>query len=97
MDALVETHDTEEVLTALDCGANIIGINNRNLRDFSVDIRTSGIVRKSIPPGVITVSESGIASKADIRYLSELGINGALIGETLMRSTAPGKTLRRFT
>ncbi len=96
MDALVETRDTEEVLTALDCGANIIGINNRNLRNFKVDIRTTGIVRKRIPPGIITVSESGIASRADMRYLSGLGINGALIGETLMRSAAPGKKLRRL-
>jgi len=96
MDALVETHDTKEVLTALDCGAKIIGINNRNLRNFKVDIRTTEIVRQSIPPGIIIVSESGIATKADIRYLSALGINGALIGEALMRSAVPGKALRRL-
>jgi indole-3-glycerol phosphate synthase len=89
---LVEVHDAEELQSALDAGARIIGINNRDLRTFQVDLGLSVRLRGLIPPGIITVSESGVSGAADIRLLREQGFDAALIGEALMR--APDK--RRF-
>lgn len=86
LSALVEAHDEEEVRTALSVGAGIIGVNNRDLKTFTVDIHNSARLRKLVPPEVLFVSESGIRTAADIAALRENGTNAVLIGETLMRS-----------
>jgi indole-3-glycerol phosphate synthase len=86
LSALVETHSEEEVETALAAGARIIGVNNRNLKTFEVDITLSERLRALVPPEVLFVSESGISSAEDISRLRKHGVNAALIGETLMRS-----------
>lgn len=86
LSALVETHDEQEVLTALDCGAKIIGVNNRDLKTFTVDINNSARLRKLVPSDRIFVSESGIKTAEDIEKLRRNGTNAVLIGETLMRS-----------
>ncbi|MBQ0000274.1 MAG: indole-3-glycerol phosphate synthase TrpC [Clostridiales bacterium] len=86
LSALVEAHDDEEVRMALRCGARIIGVNNRNLKDFSVDTGNSRKLREMVPEDVIFVSESGVKDNADIRALRAAGANAVLIGETLMRA-----------
>lgn len=86
LSALVEAHDEKELETALEAGARIIGVNNRNLKDFTVDIENSIRLRKLAPRDRIFVSESGMKTRADIARLEEIGVNGVLIGETLMRS-----------
>lgn len=86
LSALVEAHDEDEVRTALSVGAGIIGVNNRDLRTFTVDINNSERLRKLVPPEVLFVSESGIKTAADIEALRSNGTNAVLIGETLMRS-----------
>ncbi len=86
LSALVEAHDEAEVKTAIDCGARIIGVNNRNLKDFSVDTENSRRLRKLIPKDVIFVSESGVKTPQDVQILREIGADAALIGETLMRA-----------
>lgn len=86
LSALVEAHDEYEVRTALSVGAGIIGVNNRDLRTFTVDINNSARLRKLVPPEVLFVSESGIKTAADIEALRSNGTNAVLIGETLMRS-----------
>lgn len=87
LSALVEAHDEDEVRTALSVGAGIIGVNNRDLRTFTVDINNSARLRKLVPPEVLFVSESGIKTAADIEALRSNGTNAVLIGETLMRSS----------
>lgn len=86
MDALVEVHDEEDLQKALAAGSELIGINNRNLRDFSVDINTTFRLQKLIPAGIPVVSESGLKSLEDMQKLKEAGVDAALIGETLMRA-----------
>ena len=86
LSALVEAHDEDEVRTALSVGAGIIGVNNRALRTFTVDINNSARLRKLVPPEILFVSESGIKAAADIEALRSNGTNAVLIGETLMRS-----------
>lgn len=85
--ALVETHDESEVETALKAGARMIGVNNRNLKDFSVDTDNSRRLREMIPHGVLFVSESGVGNAGDVAKLREIGADAVLIGETLMRAT----------
>lgn len=87
--ALVEAHDGAEINSALSAGARIIGVNNRNLHDFTVDVNNSARYRSMVPENVIFVSESGIKSRKDIEALEKNGVNAVLIGETLMR--APNK------
>lgn len=87
MSALVEAHDEAELRTAVACGARIIGVNNRNLKDFSVDTGNSRRLRELAPSDVSFVSESGVQSAEDIRLLREAGVNAVLIGETLMRAS----------
>lgn len=84
--ALTEAHDEGEVKTALDAGAHIIGVNNRNLKDFSVDTDNSRILRDMIPKNVLFVSKSGVSCAGDIAKLREIGADAVLIGETLMRA-----------
>lgn len=86
LSALVEAHDETEVETAVRAGARVIGVNNRNLRDFTVNTDNSRRLRSLIPPEVIYVSESGIRDADDIRALREAGTDAVLIGETLMRA-----------
>ena len=96
LDALVETHDGREIEAALKSGAKIIGINNRNLQDFTVDISTCLKLRAEIPEDCICIAESGIRDANDIRVLKERNFNGVLIGETLMRSGDPETMLRKL-
>ncbi|MBR5337519.1 MAG: indole-3-glycerol phosphate synthase TrpC [Lachnospiraceae bacterium] len=86
LSALVEAHDDEEVMAALSAGAEIIGVNNRNLKDFTVDVGNSVRLRKMVPSDIVFVSESGMKTREDIARLEEAGVNAVLIGETLMRS-----------
>ncbi len=86
LSALVEAHDEEEVKRALKVGARMIGVNNRNLKDFSVDVENSKKLRKLIPDDVIFVSESGVKTADDIENLREIGADAVLIGETLMKA-----------
>lgn len=86
MDALVEAHDEGEVEAALKAGSRIVGVNNRNLKDFTVDVNNSTRYRAMVPEDVLFVSESGITTRADIQVLEGNGTNAVLIGETLMRA-----------
>ena len=86
MDALVEVHNEDETELALESGADLIGINNRNLQDFSMDLETTFRLKKMIPEEIPVVSESGLRSGDDILRLKEAGVSAALIGETLMRA-----------
>lgn len=86
MDSLVEVHDEDELDKALAAGSDLIGINNRNLNDFSVDISTTFRLKKLIPDKIPVISESGLASAGDIELLEQNNICGALIGESLMRA-----------
>ncbi len=86
LSALVEAHDEREVETALRAGARIVGVNNRNLKDFTVDTGNSGRLRRLVPPNVLFVSESGIRTADDVRKLYDNGVDAALIGEALMRA-----------
>lgn len=96
MSCLVEAHDENEVKSALSAGARIIGVNNRNLKDFSVDVNNSTRYRQMIPDDVVFVSESGIKSHEDIRVLLENKTNAVLIGETLMRADDKRKMLEEL-
>lgn len=84
--ALVEAHNEKEIKTAVEAGARIIGVNNRNLNDFSVDTENSKRLRELVPKEIIFVSESGVKSAEDIALLREIGADAVLIGETLMRA-----------
>lgn len=84
--ALVEAHDENEVKTAIAAGARIIGVNNRNLKDFTVDTENSKRMRELVPKDIIFVSESGVKSTEDVALLREIGADAVLIGETLMRA-----------
>ncbi len=86
MSALVEAHDEEEVRMASSAGARIIGVNNRNLKDFTVDIHNSLRLRALVPGDILFVAESGISTPEDVKALREGGVNGVLIGESLMRA-----------
>lgn len=87
LSALVEAHDDKEVQMALHAGARIIGVNNRNLKDFSVDTDNSRRLRELIPQDVLFVSESGVSTADDVKKLREIGADAVLIGETLMRAS----------
>ena len=93
LSALVEAHDEKEIQMALDSGAKIIGVNNRNLKNFSVDVNNSASLRSLVPKDRIFVSESGIATAEDVSDLRKIGANAALIGETLMRAEDKAKKL----
>ncbi|MBL7070987.1 MAG: indole-3-glycerol phosphate synthase TrpC [Candidatus Omnitrophica bacterium] len=96
IDFLVEVHGEEDVKKALDSGCDIIGINNRDLHTFKVDIKTTPRLLKMIPGGKVIVSESGIKSKENISYLRSFGINAVLVGEALMRSEDIGEKMREL-
>ena len=96
LSALVEAHDGEEVEIALRAGARMIGVNNRNLKDFSVDTENSRRLRQMIPPEVLFVSESGVGSAEDVNRLRGIGADAVLIGETLMRAADKKAKLREL-
>ncbi len=94
LDVLVEAHDAGEVARAVAVGADIIGINNRDLRTFTVDRELVIRLRAGVPPERIVVAESGIRDARDVARLRAAGIDAMLIGETLMRAPDPGAALR---
>ena len=85
LSAIVETHDGDEIRTAMNVGAEIIGVNNRNLNDFTVDIENSISLRRCVGNDVVFISESGIKTKEDVARLKENNVDAVLIGETLMK------------
>ena len=87
LSALVEIHDKAEAEKALEAGSRIIGINNRDLKTFTIDFGLGTALRRSIPTGILTVAESGVSSPEDIRSLNGFAFDGVLIGESLMRSS----------
>ncbi len=97
LDALVETFTADEVDRALTAGARIVGVNNRDLRSFAVDLDNSARLRRDIPRGVLTVSESGLAGRPDIERIAAHGFDAALIGESLLSSPDPADRLRQYT
>lgn len=96
MDVLVEVHDEAELETALRAGSRLIGVNNRNLRDFTVDLSTTLRLKKLLPPEVPLVSESGLSCREDIDQLARAGVTAALIGESLMRAGSTGTLLQEL-
>jgi indole-3-glycerol phosphate synthase len=97
LDALVEVHEEEELDVALELDVDVIGINNRNLEDFSVDIRTTIDLIAAVPTGKTVVSESGIRTRSEIEELERIGVDAVLIGETLMRADDPEEAVRELT
>jgi indole-3-glycerol phosphate synthase len=96
LSCLVEAHDEREIEKALKANARIIGVNNRNLKDFTVDIKNSISLREQVPKEIIFVSESGIKTNDDINELKKNNVNAVLIGETLMLSKDKEQTLREL-
>lgn len=96
LSALVETHDAEEITMAVNAGARIIGVNNRDLKTFQVDINNCLRLRKDVPENILFVAESGIQTREDIKALEEGQVNGVLIGETFMRSPDKKETLQKL-
>ena len=96
LSALVEAHDEAEVNMAIEAGARIIGVNNRNLKDFSVDTENSKRLRALIPNDVLFVSESGVKGPEDIKEIKDMGADAALVGETLMRAADKSQKLKEL-
>lgn len=96
LDTLVEVHDAAELSVALDAGAPVIGVNNRNLRTLAVDVQASERLIAQMPPDVIAVSESGLKTAAELRHLSQLGYRAFLIGERFMTDPDPRAALSQL-
>jgi indole-3-glycerol phosphate synthase len=96
LDVLVEVHDLREMERALELGADLIGINNRNLKTFQVDLATTETLAEEVPDDVLLVSESGIKSTADALRVLEAGANAVLIGEALMRAGDPSREVEAY-
>jgi indole-3-glycerol phosphate synthase len=96
LDALVEVHTKEEMERAANCGAQIIGVNNRDLTTFEVSLSTSEALVRCAPEKALLISESGLKTGEDLGRLRTLGFDGFLIGETLMQSDNPGDALRKL-
>jgi len=96
MDVLAEVHDEADLDKALEVGFEVVGVNNRDLKTFNVDIKTTERLMKSIPYDRIIVSESGISTKEDMEYLKKIGADAALIGESIMREKDYGAKLREL-
>jgi indole-3-glycerol phosphate synthase len=94
--ALVEVHDEDETLAALEAGARAVGVNHRDLRDFSVDLRLTERLRKLVPKEVVLVAESGVRGAEDARRLRESGADAILVGELLMRSSDAAGQIREL-
>jgi indole-3-glycerol phosphate synthase len=95
-DALVEVHDEDELARAVGGGARLIGVNNRNLRDFAVDLATSQRLAAKIPPGALKVAESGIKTRDDVDLLRAAGFHAFLVGESLLRQNDRAAAVRRL-
>ena len=93
---LVEVHDKAELATVLDAGAEVIGINNRDLRTFKTDLAVTGDLAPKIPDGFVVVSESGIRDRADMERLRGLGAHAALVGEAIVTQPDPGAKIREL-
>ncbi|MBR2255447.1 MAG: indole-3-glycerol phosphate synthase TrpC [Candidatus Methanomethylophilaceae archaeon] len=93
MSALVEVHGQEELERALSCGARVVGINNRDLRDFSVDLGNSVALGAGVPDDIVLVAESGISTHGDVMRMASAGADAVLVGEALMRSDDKAATL----
>ncbi len=96
MDALVEVHTSDEMKRANAAGATLIGVNNRDLRTFTVSLETSLALAREAPPNALLISESGLHNSSDLHCLRDAGYHGFLIGETLMRADDPANTLRNL-
>ena len=96
LDSLVEIHDEEELELALEIDADVIGINNRNLEDFTVDIQKTFDLLADVPAGKVVVSESGIVYREQIEELERVGVDAVLVGETLMRAADPETAVREL-
>ena len=96
MQAIVEAYTSQEVIRAINSGAQIIGINNRNLKDFKVNLNHSLKLRHLIPKGIFVIAESGIKNHSEINKLANAGFNGALIGESLMKSQQKKYLVKNF-
>ena len=96
LSALVEAHDENEVVSAQRAGARIIGVNNRNLKDFSVDTENSARLKSLVSNDVLFVSESGVKTRADVEKLIEIGADAVLVGETLMRASDKTAALKEL-
>lgn len=96
LSAIVEIHDETEAEIAIKAGARIIGVNNRNLKDFTVDMDNTRKLRDKIPENILLVSESGMKGAEDIKKVKSMGINAVLIGETLMRAENKKETLMKL-
>lgn len=96
LSALIEAHDEEEVKKAIECGGDIIGVNNRNLKDFTVDLTNSIRLRELVPKDILFVSESGIQTPEDIQRLQANNVDAVLIGETFMRSENKKEMIRKL-
>lgn len=96
MAALVETHDEQEIRQAREVAAGLIGVNNRNLKDFSVNFDNAARLRDLIPAGSLYVAESGVSSAEDVRVLRQIGADAVLMGEVLMRSPDPERLLMQM-
>jgi indole-3-glycerol phosphate synthase len=94
LEVLVEVHDHAELQRALDLDVELLGINNRDLRDFSVDVTRTSLLMRELPSGVTVISESGITTAEQLRTLEQAGVDAVLIGESLMRSADPELALR---
>ena len=93
LDVLIEVHDEKECERALSLAPPLLGINNRNLHDFSVSLQTTLDLLPSIPPGTLLVTESGIQTTKDVQTLQSAGVNAFLVGEAFMREPSPGRAL----
>ena len=97
LDCLVEVHDEDDLIRALETGAEVIGINNRNLDTNQVDVATTYELLTDVPTGKTVVSESGISRREELAELERIGVDGALIGESLMKAEDPESLVREFT
>lgn len=96
LDVLMEVHDQEELQIALDVGANLIGINNRNLKTFEVDIATTQRLCKNIPAAIPVVAESGLSTNQQLKLAASFGAKAALVGECLVKCLDPSATLKKL-
>ncbi len=96
LECLVEVHDEAELESALGCGAPVVGVNNRDLTNFQVDLATTERLSRLIPAGRVLVSESGIRTRDDVLRLEQSAVDAVLVGETLMRADSPGAALERL-
>jgi indole-3-glycerol phosphate synthase len=94
LDVLVEVHTEDELRRALEIGATLLGINNRNLHTFETDLAVTEELLPLVPAGTVVISESGVKSRADVRRLVEHGARGVLVGESLMRADDKGEAIR---